>query len=180
MKAPVCTPSERGRGGRESRVGVGGRVYFCLHVIVTCAASDESVMFLFGLFFAHLFSVGTTAPAIQPLASWRVFGTILLLAFYCHLPPHIVNRSAGAELSRACSFERRGLIGPLIGWVACTWGCTTWLAFLPLGRQTVPEALLHHMQPSFQDPSKVCGACEVPGTQRQGQGGNPSCLISTT
>lgn len=134
----------------------------------------------------HLPCHSATAALGAPLA------VVLSLSSLCCHPPSRVGASgtgrgrvcpcsgAGAESSRLITdVACRGQARP--HWVlpGCTWGhCPppTWPALLSPDRQTVPATFLHRLQPLLQDPPQVRGACKVPGTQGQSQGGNRSSL----
>lgn len=106
LRRPPCVP-QPDQVGEGVRVGVGCKVYFCLHVTVTHVTSGESVMFSLGFYFAHLFSVGTSSPCYSASTLLRCLWWLssLLACLCCHLPPHIVRRTdfacpiVGSELS---------------------------------------------------------------------------------
>lgn len=200
----MLSPSQ-GLGRRSPRLGVKVRASLCLCRANTreCGFSMSPSCFFSGLQFPRLSSMAEhhlTLPFSRgahgaPLAvpSLPVFS----LSCLSLLPSAVPSQSQRQREGTCCPCSGTGaeysqLITDV---VACRWGvkshralpgCTwrhcpppAWSALLSLDRQTVPATFLHRLQPLLQDSSQICGAREVPGAQRQSQGGNLSSFWGT-
>lgn len=142
--------------------------------------------FLFGLQFLHFskwvrhhlilsFSHGAGGVLLAATLSPRLVFSLSC----CHLPSRLVANSTGSGYVCPCSGKGAGHSQLVTDVVVCGWemrshwaqpGCTrghclppTRPALLSPDCQAIPATFLHCLQPLFQDPPQVCGACEVPG-----------------